>query len=185
MKKLLAIVISAMVAGGAAAETRPFNLSLVPDTAVYNRTERIEGLTLSIWGENPQTALAVGIVNGSTGASAGLSLGVLNYAGSYRGVQWGLVNYTEQNLSGWQGGFGFGIAVSALNYTGGDLLGLQTGVVNYAGRLSGLQIGLVNYAATVDDGVQIGLVNIMPQNEWFTGLPDALAPGMILVNWRF
>jgi len=38
---------------------------------------------------------------------------------------------------------------------------------------------------TPDMGVQIGLVNLIPPNEWFTGLPNELAPGMIVVNWRF
>jgi len=33
--------------------------------------------------------------------------------------------------------------------------------------------------------VQIGLINFIPSNRWFTGLPDELAPGMVLINWRF
>jgi hypothetical protein len=44
---------------------------------------------------------------------------------------------------------------------------------------------LLNYAATAQTGVQIGVLNLIPPNEWFTDLPDALAPGMVLVNWRF
>jgi len=63
--------------------------------------------------------------------------------------------------------------------------GLQTGTVNYAGRLTGIQLGLVNYAETVESGLQVGLVNIMPQNPWFTDVPNALAPGMVFLNWRF
>jgi hypothetical protein len=63
--------------------------------------------------------------------------------------------------------------------------GFQCGVVNVAGSLTGLQLGLVNYAAEASSGVQIGLVNVLPKNEWFTALPNELAPGMILVNWRF
>jgi hypothetical protein len=185
MKKLLIVFAGLLVASGAMAETRPFNLSLTPDVAVYERSDTIKGVTLSIWGENQQTSLAVGFVNGTIGESAGLSLGLLNYAESYKGLQWGLVNYTTGDFSGWQGGFGFGLLVSALNYTGGDMRGLQTGVVNYAGKLTGLQFGLVNYATTAKSGVQIGLVNIMPENVWFSNLPDELAPGMIFVNWRF
>lgn len=63
--------------------------------------------------------------------------------------------------------------------------GLQCGFVNYAGSLNGLQLGFVNYAETAPSGVQIGFVNIIPKNEWFTELPDELAPGMVLINWRF
>jgi hypothetical protein len=65
------------------------------------------------------------------------------------------------------------------------MTGFQCGVVNYAGRLTGLQLGVVNYAATAESGIQIGIVNIIPDNLWFTGLPGELAPGMVFVNWRF
>jgi len=85
MKKLVmgcAIVI--MIAGTALA-SKPIQVSIIPDVALYGRTETIEGLTLGLWSENPQTALALGIVNGSTGQSAGLSWAfLLNYAENYR-----------------------------------------------------------------------------------------------------
>jgi hypothetical protein len=186
MQKLLAGLAAVLVSSAAMAQTKPFNLSLTPDIAVYDRTDTINGVTLSIWGENEQNSLALGIVNGGTGESAGLSLGIVNYAESYKGLQWGVVNVTENDTFGWQGGFCFGVIGSVVNYTGGTLEGLQTGVVNYVGRLKGLQLGLVNYAEKVDAGVQIGVVNIIRQNTgWFTELPNELAPVMILVNWRF
>ena len=59
MKKLLVSLIAVLVSAGAMAGTRPFNLSLTPDIAVYSRSETIEGLTLSVWGENRQTSLAL------------------------------------------------------------------------------------------------------------------------------
>jgi hypothetical protein len=121
MRRLLAILVAVMAASGASAGGKPLQLSLTPDIALFDRGEAIEGLTLGIWSENPQSALALGIVNG---------------------------------------------------------------VVNCAGRLTGLQLGLINYAATADSGVQIGLVNLIPQNPWFSGLPGEFAPGMVLVNWR-
>jgi hypothetical protein len=168
----------ALAATGVMAGTEPIQLSLTPDIAIFDKSERIEGLTLGIWSENPQSALALGFVNGSTGESAGLSWSlILNYADSYKGVQWSLINYTGEDFLGWQLGL--------VNYTKGSMKGLQTGVVNCAGKLTGLQLGLVNYAETVESGVQIGLVNIMPENEWFSKLPGELAPGMIIVNWHF
>ena len=186
MKKQLACLAALLVSTTVMAGTRPFNLSLTPTIAVYDRSETIEGLTLSIWGENPQTSFAFGIANGSTGESAGLSLGILNYAETYKGLQWGVVNYTDKDTLGWQGGFCFGLVGSVVNYTGGTMKGLQTGLVNYAGTLTGLQVGLLNYAETGDAGVQIGVVNLIRENKaWFTELPPQLAPGMILANWRF
>lgn len=179
MKKLLACLVAALVSTGALAATHPFNLSLTPDIAVYDRTDTIEGLTLSIWGENQQSSLALGVANGSVGQSAGLSLALLlNYADDYKGLQWAPVNYTKGNFLGWQLGL--------VNYTDSSMKGLQTGWVNYAGHLKGLQFGFLNYAEGGDAGVQIGLVNIIRQNQtWFANLPEELAPAMIFVNWRF
>jgi hypothetical protein len=185
MKKILVLLSLALVAVGASAEPKAFQLSLTPGIAIHDRTEKIEGFTLGIWSENPQAAFALGIVNGSTGDSAGLSVGILNYADSYRGLQWGVVNYTKGDTLGWQGGFCLGLLGSVVNYTGGTMKGFQCGVVNYAGRLTGLQLGIVNYAAKAETGLQIGVLNLIPENHWFTELPDELAPGMVLVNWRF
>lgn len=56
-------------------------------------------MSLSIWGENPQTGLALGVVNGSSGSSAGVSLALfLNYADSYRGLQVAAVNYNNDDF---------------------------------------------------------------------------------------
>ena len=170
MKKLLTILTSLLIASGALVASEPIQLSLTPEIAIFDRNTQIEGLDLSIWGENPQTALALGIVNGSTGHSAGFSCSwILNYADDYKGVQWALVNYVKGDFLGWQSGF--------VNYTDGTMKGFQGGAVNYAGHLTGLQLGFVNYAETAKTGVQIGLVNLIPSNDWFRGLPDELAPG--------
>jgi hypothetical protein len=180
MKKILALAYLgiAMAATGAMAGTKPIQLSLTPDIAVYDRSTTIKGLSLSIWGENPQASLALGIVNGATGQSAGFSLGLLlNYADGYKGVQAAPVNYTTRNFLGWQLGF--------MDYTEGSVKGLQTGLVNYAGHLTGVQLGIVNFAAAAKTGVQIGILNLLPQNSWFTRFPNELASGMVFVNWRF
>ena len=184
MKKLL-IVLVGIIGVSRVMASEPVQLSLTPDFAIYDSSERIEGVALSIWGENPQSAFALGLVNGSTGDSVGLSVGLVNYADSYTGCQWSFVNYTEGDFAGWQGGPLFGLLVSAVNYTEGSMTGFQCGLVNYSGKLNGLQFGLVNVADTADSGVQIGVVNIMPENAWFSNLPDELAPGMLIVNWHF
>jgi hypothetical protein len=176
--KTLAFLSVALLASGTLRASEPAQLSLTPEIAIFDRTDRIEGITLGIWGENPQSALALGVVNGSTEKSAGLSCAfVLNYAYNYTGIQWAPINYVTGDFLGWQLGF--------VNYTAGTMKGLQSGVVNYAGKLTGLQLGFVNYAETAKTGVQIGIVNLLPENAWFDDLPDGLAPGMILINWRF
>ena len=178
MNKLTTALLGVLIGTGSAMAAKPINVSITPDVALYNRHERIEGLVLGLWNENPQRALALGIVSGSTGRSAGLSWAfVLNYADDYTGIHWAPINYTKGEFTGWQAG--------VVNYVGGTMKGLQSGTVNYAKRLTGLQLGVVNYAETVDTGLQLGLVNIIPENEWFAGLPNELAPGMIFINWRF
>ncbi len=165
MKTLFLALLGCLLATGAFAETKSFQMSLIPDIAIQSKTTHIKGVSLSIWGENPQDSLALGIVNGSTGSSSGISLGLLaNYAESYKGAQLAYVaNYTSTNQSG-----------------------LQIAAFNYAGRLHGLQLGFVNFADTSDKGVQIGLINIMKQTKnWFSNFPNEVAPVMVLVNWRF
>jgi len=193
MKKLIACLAAVLVSTIVMAETklvsvpetRPFNLSLTPDVSVYGRNATIEGMTLSIWGQNPQKSFALGLVNGTADHSVGFSLGILNYADYYKGLQLGLVNYTKEDSTGFLGGF-FGFIFSGFNYTGGTMRGLYTGVVNYAGRLKGLELGIVNYVDESDSGFQIGLLNIIHNNKsWFSNFPSELAPWMILVNWRF
>ena len=166
MKKLLIAAFSCTLAAGAFAKTAGFQASLTPDIAVEDRDTRINGISLNIWGENPQSGFALGILNSATDDSYGLSLGIVNYAENYTGAQLGFFNYTRGKFIGLQAGWNF-LAV------------------NYAGQLTGVQLGLVNYAETVHNGLQIGLVNIMPENEWFEDFPSDLAKGMVIVNWSF
>ncbi len=179
MKKTLALAcLVIFMAAGAALASEPIQLSLTPDVAIHSKTTRIEGLSLNIWGENPQTSFALGIVNGFTGTSKGFSLGLLlSYADSYKGFQLGCVNYIKGTMLGGHMGF--------VNYVESSVKGVQVGGVNYAGHLNGLQLGVVNYAASATTGVQIGILNLIPKNQWFSAFPDQVAPGMVIVNWRF
>ena len=166
MKKIALILIGCFFATGAfaaPAETKGFQLSLIPDIAIHSKTTYIKGVSIGIWNENPQTGFAWGFVNGSTGDSSGFMLGTLaNYAENYKGVQFGAI----------------------ANYTKGKFTGVQSAAFNYAGTLSGLQLGVVNYAKSTEAGVQIGLINIIAANKrWFGNFPEELAPGMIVINW--
>jgi hypothetical protein len=164
MKKILiiaALVISA--AGLQADESHGFQASLTPDIAIYSKTTEIRGLSLNIWGENPQHGCALGFVNGSTGDSSGFSWAFFyNYADTYTGVEWSIVNYSKTSFTGW-----------------------QAAMVNYSeGKFNGLQMGIVNYAENLH-GVQIGFANIAMNNGWFNDFPDKLATGFPFFNWSF
>ena len=165
MKNIVLTLMCCFFATGAYAATSPFQLSLTPDIAVRPSSMQIDGVTLNVWGQNPQRALALGIVNGSTGDSSGLSLSLLaNYAQNYKGAQLAFI----------------------ANYASGEFSGLQWAAFNYAGTLNGLQLGFVNVAKTSQQGIQIGLINIMQETKtWFRNFPNEVAPAMVLVNWRF
>lgn len=186
MKKLF--IIATLVAGAVAVHaqqnsqaasmgTSAFQLSLTPDIAIHPRTTEIDGVSLGIWSENPQKSFTLGFVNGSTGDSEGFSVGLVNYDESYTGVQWGLFNYSSQRFVGWQNAW--------VNVSRGYFKGFQHGILNVSEEFHGLQLGWVNYADNLNNGVQIGLVNIAVNNPWFTEFPDKLAKGFPFVNWSF
>lgn len=183
MKKIiLLLTLAASVATLKAADAPFFQASLSPDHAIYGQTTQINGICLSIWGENPQSAFALGFVNGSSGESQGFTWGIYNYADSYTGVSWGLANYSRTSFVGWQGGIFFFPCL--VNISKGNFIGFQEAVVNCAQEFHGFQLGLVNYAQELR-GVQIGIVNIARNNSWFHDFPDQLATGFPIVNWSF
>jgi hypothetical protein len=182
MKKLFIISVFIINAASLSAAESAFQLSLTPDIAIHPKTTQINGVALDIWGENPQHSLNLGFVNGSTGDSCGFTWGFFNYADSYTGVSWGLVNYSKTGFVGWQGGLFFFPCL--VNVSKGTFTGFQEGVVNYAQEFHGFQLALVNYTENLH-GVQIGLVNIAMNNGWFDQFPDQLAKGFPIVNWSF
>lgn len=153
-----------------------FQASLTPDIAIHSKNTHINGLVLSLWGENPQSAVALGLINGSVGDSSGLSWSMVNYADSYTGIAWGAVNISRTSFVGWQDGM--------VNYAEGHFLGLQMGMLNITEDMTGIQFGVVNYAEHLN-GLQLGLINVAMNNSWFEEMPDKLAPGFPILNWSF
>lgn len=175
MRVLVLLLLSLILATPAIAETSDppvkanappgFQMSLVPDVALHDRTTFIKGFSLSLWGENPQAGFSLGFVNGTTGSSVGVLWGwVANYSNDYKGAQIG----------------------QFANIAMGTMTGLQWSVFNYAEMLKGLQWGVVNYAKAAESGIQIGFVNIIASNKrWFADFPEKLAPGFVFANWSF
>jgi hypothetical protein len=96
MKRILTILALTLAAVVSKAEESFFQASLTPDIAIQSRETRINGISLNIWGENPQSAFTLGFVNGSTGESKGFSWGIWNYCANYTGVHWGIVNVSHE-----------------------------------------------------------------------------------------
>ena len=98
-----------------------FQASFTPDVAIYERTQTVKGITLSVWGENEQSSAAFGFVNGCTGDSLGASFGLVNYADAYQGAQFSFFNNND------------------------SIYGAQLGFLNYAKTVkTGIQFGLIN-----------------------------------------
>ena len=156
MKRILVFACLGMfMAAGQAMASEPIQLSLLPDIAIHDKTTRITGLSLSIWGENPQSSLALGFVNGFSGTSKGLSLGLFNYSDNYKGAQLGFVNYSEGSLLGGQ--------LALANYVEGSVKGLQMAFFNYAGNLTGAQLAWGNWVEGSVKGLQVGFGNYAEQ----------------------
>ncbi|MDF7798724.1 hypothetical protein P4C99_04575 [Pontiellaceae bacterium B1224] len=186
MKKLAIVLTGCVLAAGSFAEEAGFQFSLVPDIALQDRDTTIKGVSLGVWNENPGTQWQIGLVNGGVEDSAGLQSfipflffpAIFNYADSYTGAQLGIVNWTSEEFTGAQLGFVNGA---------GDLTGLQWGAVNYSQNMTaGVQLGWINYTETVTEwALQLGFVNIIADNNWFTDFPADLAKGFVFVNWSF
>jgi hypothetical protein len=178
MKKIFALMTASFaVLNLGLAQSSMFQASLTPEIAIYPKTTDIQGLSLHIWGENPQQGVALGLVNGSTGDSSGFTWGLFNYADSYTGVTWGWINVSWNSYVGWEDGW--------INISQGSFKGLQSGwIANYAQDFQGLQLGLINYSENLN-GVQLGFVNIANNNPWFNEFPNKLATGFPILNWSF
>jgi len=125
MKKvIIATLVATVTSMGIHAETEGFQLSLVPDVALHDRTTEIKGVSFGLYNENPGSQWQIGLVNGAPGESKGFQSfipfiffpAIFNYAESYTGAQLGIVNWVSEDFTGAQLGFVNGAA---------DLTGLQ------------------------------------------------------------
>jgi hypothetical protein len=165
MKRILIAIILGTTALGVKADeggsSSAFQAALTPNIALHSKDTRINGFSIAVWGENPQSAFALGFVNGSTGESKGFAWGIFNYTEKYTGAQLGIVNTSSELF-----------------------VGLQDGAVNIAKEVHGVQLGVFNYTDSLK-GVQLGFANIVTTNPWFKEFPDKLAKGFPFLNWSF
>ena len=174
------------------APSRHYDVTGLRLSLIYGDCRNFTGLDIGIAQRAAQdfTGIAIGGVNISGGhflggqlglvnwsddlrsdwqnRSKGAQFGLVNYAGSFCGLQDGIVNITTAPFCGLQD--------ALLNFSG-EMYGLQCGYylilgVNIAnGPVRGCQIGLVNFAETMECGLQIGFINIIANNGWLPVLP--------------
>ena len=107
--------------------------------------------------------------NRVAGESAGLQLaGIWNDCG-YSIGSLGVATVANYSAYGWDG-----VQAACVNWTEGEMNGIQLGAVNMAGRDLGLQVGLCNLSGK-SIGIQLGAINV---SEALSGLQV----GIINVN---
>lgn len=87
----------------------------------------------------------------------------------------GVANFTQDNTTGalvsgilnYSGGVSKGFHLSTANITNAEFSGLQVGVYNHARKLKGVQLGVINFVDSLDNGVPIGLINIVRHGGYF------------------
>lgn len=189
--KVLAVIaaVSAAVAIEAGAATTPFELSLFGSPLSIPWCDDVSGFRLDLFaGSNRNVSgLDIGtLANLVDERAAGLQLcGFYNRIGSGVGNLQvaGLLNRCEEDYKGLQltsvynevGGTLTGGSLAVMNQAK-ETHGFQLGVCNTTDTLVGMQIGLVNYAEATDKGVQVGLINVMP---------EARIPVNVIVNIGF
>jgi hypothetical protein len=162
--------LAAVAASGAAADSRPIQLSVVTPIQLFSEETPIGGLRLNL-------------IYGRNASLTGVDLGFVNHVtGPCKGVQWGAVGWVGTDFTGWQDNF---VSVTKGRFEGfqsgavnsmGSGEAFQLGIVNHAGNMSGFQLGFVNYCDYLK-GLQIGVLNIIKQKEGLPVLP--------IVNWNF
>jgi len=147
------------IAASAAAES-PFSAGVVDPIQIVPNSEGIAGVRLNLfYGYNTT-------LKGFDFAFLGLN----RLKSDMKGVQLGLVNWTE-------GGEQAGAQLGLVSLTGGHFKGAQLGwAFNYAKEVTGLQFGIVNYAERLNKGLQLGLVNIAK---------NGFLPVFVIVNFNF
>jgi hypothetical protein len=186
LKILSVLTVASTLAVSANAEAL-FQASLwAPEPQLVPATEDVRGVRLQVYGENRNVSgVDIGFAHSTTGDFVGFGglFTLFNHVGgTTTGVQWGVVNFTEGEVRGWQNGWFnintakvTGLQMGLLNWNDtstADLSGVQLGFVNIAKHVHGIQFGFINYAVSLK-GVQLGLWNQVDSRDWdqFEPLP--------------
>ena len=167
-------------AGFAFADTTPVMVSLVTPVQAPSRDYDVKGLKLSlIYGECASLkGVDIGIINNTKGDFSGIAIGGANVSGGRMlGGQIGLLNIDNNAKSDWES-MSIGVQGGLVNYAGpfcglqdgifasvvsGDITGGQIACVNVADGVYGCQLGFLNIATDVH-GVQMGLYGFLGVN---------------------
>ncbi len=173
MKKIALVAVALFIAfpAVAAQQNGVLKLSLWDQTAIAapNNTQDVSGLDFGI---GSKTATVTGLQLDLIWAETSYNLkGVshawlVSMANDVKGLQ--LAAFVKGNEV-------TGVQMGLVNLTN-SINGLQFGFFNQTDYLHGVQFGFVNYARDLDQGLQLGLLNIAE---------NGFVPVMVFVNGRF
>lgn len=199
----IAIAILALPLAANAEGAKPLQLSLFNPVQLVPEDEAVEGVRLNLFYTSNTDVI-----------SLDLGLGLNRVTGTYKGVQFALVNWDEQDATALQvglvnyiGGKGVGVQYGTVNVVEGDFSGVQWGFVNWVensmrgfqygclnvsrGESIGMDLGLVNFNDGSFQGLMLGLVNYTKSLNGlqiglinYNGNQDPFEY-MVLVNWSF
>jgi hypothetical protein len=158
-KLILSVLLVLGLMGMARAEDAKFlQLAIFNPCQLIPENESIKGVSLDL----------IYVANRDVTGFSYTFFGVNKATGDVKGVEWGLGNWVEGSVNGWQAGFlnragtrFVGFQEGVLNITKGDLTGVQLGPINWAeGFVHGAQAGLFNYSTGRFIGLQGGAVNV-------------------------
>ena len=118
-----------------------YNLSL---NLLYGLSGGINGFQISSMFNYTQTEIKGFQLSGVSNINSGKSKGFLLSGG---------FNYSGQNSKGFQ--------LAPINIAKNDIIGLQLGVLNYAGKIEGIQLGIVNILNNGKGAFPIGIISIV------------------------
>ena len=155
---LLAAAATLLVSGSALADDKPVNFTLFNPVQIFDDQTSIKGFRFNV---------LYGYNRNLTGVDLGIIVNRLD--GDLTGGQLGIVNWTETGkVTGGQ--------IGTVNIHTANVVGAQVGAFNYAKEVTGLQWGVVNYAERLNNGLQIGIVNIAK---------NGFLPVFVIVNFNF
>ena len=157
MKKVVFSLVAVLMLCAASAQAQVFKLSLWDDICVPNG-DYTGGLEIGIGTQTKEVeGVQFAFIYAQADKFTGVQWALVNNTDDGLGVQWGFVNIAKEMK---------GIQLGGVNWTKGDFTGVQWGWVNYADNATGVQFGLVNWTNTMK-GVQLGLVNVIKNNSMF------------------
>ncbi len=131
-----------------------FRISIWPEKLSWPKQSYITGVSLGLpssYGLPVVYGADLSLIWGDSQDVYGFKLAPVSTGSRVRGVQLAIINQSD-NINGGELG-----VINLAN----ESSGIQLGIFNKTDQSKGAQFGIVNFAGNSDEGIQIGVINIM------------------------